>query len=106
MKYRYVRCVKFGENRQQLVKSTVNRRVEAWQDSRRFVTRLFHGTWHGPVGLHIKESECVQCGIVQQTPFLHVSKIFQRCKSNANIQNIEMKLNLTWKVKLNHPPKQ
>ena len=43
----------------------------------------------------------VRCGIVQHTPFLHVSQIFQRCKSDANKQNIEMKLNLTWKVKLN-----
>ena len=73
--------VGLGYNRQQLVKSTANRRVEGWQDSRRFVNRLFHGPWHDPVGMHIKESECVR-------------------------QNFEMKLNLTWEVKLNQPPKQ
>ena len=73
--------------------------------SQRYVSRLFHGPWHDPIGVHIKESECVRhhvrCGTVQQTPFLHVSQIFQRCKSDANKQNYKKKLNLTWKVELN-----
>ena len=70
-----------------------------------YVYRLFHGPWHGPVGVHIKKSECVRhhvrCGTVQPTPFLHVSQIFQRRKSDANKQNFKKKLNLTRKVKLN-----
>ena len=57
-------------------------------------TRLFHGPWQDPVSEHM----CGALSDVEQTPYLHISQIFQRCKSNANKQDFEIKLNFTWKV--------
>ena len=74
-------------------KSIANRRVEDW-DARnghtKDTTRLFHGPWHKPVGQHI----CAW-NRLRFHPFLQVSQIFQRRKSNANKQDFENKLNLT-----------
>ena len=64
IKSRYVRCASLGENRQQLVNSTANCRVEGWQVSRRFVTRLFHGPWCPSVLVHKRiRIYAVPCGI-------------------------------------------
>ena len=57
-------------------KSIATRRVEEWEASNGHTedtARLFHGPW----------------------PFLQVSQIFQRRKSDANKQDFENKLNLT-----------
>ena len=41
----------------------------------------------------------VRCGRVHQTLLLHVPQIFQRCKSDANKQDFEIKLNLTYQAR-------
>ena len=41
------------------------------------------------------------CGRVHQTLLLHVPQIFQRRKSDANKQNFEIKLNLTYQARSN-----
>ena len=41
----------------------------------------------------------VGCGRVHQTLLLHVPQIFQRWKSNANKQDFEIKLNLTYQAR-------
>ena len=51
---------------------------------------------------YIRESAYVRshvgCGRVHQTLLLHVPQIFQRCKSDANKQDFEIKLNLTYRA--------
>ena len=41
----------------------------------------------------------VWCGRVHQTPLLHVTQIFQRQKSDANKEDFEIKLNLTYQAR-------
>ena len=52
---------------------------------------------------YIRESAYVQshvgCERVPQTLLLHVPQIFQRRKSDANIQDFEIKLNLTYQAR-------
>ena len=52
---------------------------------------------------YIRESAHVRsymgCGRVQQTLLLHVPQIFQRRKSDANKQDFEIKLNLTYQAR-------
>ena len=79
-------------------KSIANRRVEDWEASNghtKDTTRLFHGPWHDQVG----ELTCVHpCGMWNRLnfhPFLQVSQIFQRGKSDANKQDFENQFNLT-----------
>ena len=52
---------------------------------------------------YIRESAHVRshvgCGTVHQTLLLHVPQIFQRCKSDANKQDFELKLNLTYQAR-------
>ena len=56
---------------------------------------LFHGPWHDPVGEHISAQPFRMWNTLHFHPFLQISKIFQRCKSDANKQDFENKLNLT-----------
>ena len=52
---------------------------------------------------YIRESAYVRshmgCGRMHQTLLLHVPQIFQRRKSNANKQDFEIKLNLTYQAR-------
>ena len=68
--------------------------------------RLFHSPWQDAFG---RTHMCAAIKDVEQThfhPFLQVSQIFQRRKSDANKQDFEIKLNLTWKIKFDQSPKQ
>ena len=79
-------------------KSIANRRVEDWEASNghtKDTTRLFHGPWHDPVDEHLRAQPCRMWNRLRFHPFLQVSQIFQRCKSDANKQDFENKLNLT-----------
>ena len=73
-------------------KSFANLRVEDWEATigrTKDAIRLFHGPWHDPVGEHI----CVQAfrmwNRLRFHPFLQVSQIFQRRKSDANKQDLK-----------------
>ena len=77
-------------------KSIANRRVEDWEASSghtKDTTRLFHGPWHDPVSKYLHP--CRMWNRHRFHPFLQVSQIFQRRKSDANKQDFENKLNLT-----------
>ena len=79
-------------------KSIANRWVEDWEASNgrtKDTTRLFHGPWHDPVGEHICAQPFRMWNRLRFHPFLQVSQIFQRRKSDANKQDFENKLNLT-----------
>ena len=71
-------------------------------------TQLFHGPWHDPVGKHICAQPFRMWNGLRFHLFLHVSQIFQRRKNDANREDfeVEAKLNLTWTIKFNQPPKQ
>ena len=79
-------------------KSIINRRGEDWEASNghtKDTTRLFHGPWHNPVGEHFCAQPSRMWNRLPFHPFLQVSQIFQRRKSDANKQDFENKLNLT-----------
>ena len=79
-------------------KSIANLRVEDWEASNgrtEDTTRLFHGPWHDPVGEHLGAQPCRMWNRLRFHPFLQVSQIFQRRKSDTNKHNFENKLNLT-----------
>ena len=79
-------------------KSIANRRVEDLEASNghtKYRTRLFHGPWHDPVGEHISAQPFRMWSTLRFHPFLQVSQIFQRRKSDANKQDFENTLNLT-----------
>ena len=79
-------------------KSIANRRVGDWgasNDRTKDTTQLFHGPWHDPVGQHICAQPFRMWNRLRFHPFLQVSQIFQRRKSDANKQDFENKLNLT-----------
>ena len=78
--------------------SIANRRVEDWEASNgrtKDTTRLFHGPWHDPAGKQICAQQFRMWIRLHFHPFLQVSQIFQRRKSDANKQDFENKLNLT-----------
>ena len=81
-----------------LLPSLTNGKPEDWEASNGHTTRLFHGPWHDPVGEHICAQSCRMLSRLRFHPFLQVSQIFQRCKSDANKQDFENKLNLTCQV--------
>ena len=79
-------------------KSIANRRVEDWEASSgrtKDTTRLFHSPWHDRVGEHICAQPFRMWNRLRFHPFLQVSQIFQRRKSDANQQDFENKFNLT-----------
>ena len=79
-------------------KSIANRWVEDWEVSNghtKDTTRLFHGPWHDPVGKHICAQPFRIGNRLRFDPFLLVSQIFQRRKSDAHIPDFGNKLNLT-----------
>ena len=76
--------------------------MKARDSLNKYKSRLFHGPWFKPVGEHM----CRAIWDAEQSLFWHVLLIFQRCKSYANEQDIEIKLNLTWNVKVNQLQKQ
>ena len=79
-------------------KSMANRRVEDWEASNsrtKDTTRLIHGSWHDRVGQHICEQPFRMLNRPRFHPFLQVSQIFRRRKSDANKQEFENKFNLT-----------
>ena len=80
-------------------KSIANRRVEDLEASsghtKDTTNRLFHGPWHDPVGEHLRVQLCRMWNRFRFHPFLQVSQIFQRRKSDANKEDFENKLNLT-----------
>ena len=79
-------------------KSIANLRVKDWEASNgctKDTTRLFHGPWHDPVGENLRAQPCRMWDRLRFHPFLQVSQIFQRRKSDANKQDFENKLNLT-----------
>ena len=85
--FRHVRCVQYVENRQELVKLSANRRVEAgWTPmvSPRYAARQFHSLWRYPVSGHAVVRQCVRshvgCGAVRQTCLTSISKMQKRCK--------------------------
>ena len=87
IKFRYVRCVQYVENRQELVKLSANRRVEAgWTPmvSSWYTARQFHSLWRYPVGGHVVVRQCVRshvgCGTVRQTCLTNISKMQKRRK--------------------------
>ena len=87
-----------GVSNRSIQKSFANRRVEDWEASNghtRDTTRLFHRPWHNPVGEHISMQPFRMWNRLCFHPFLQVSQIFQRRKSDANQQDFENKLNLT-----------
>ena len=79
-------------------KSIANHRVEDWEASNgrtKDTTQLFHSPWHDRVGEHICAQPFRMWNRLRFHPFLQVSQIFQRCKSDANKQDFENKFNLT-----------
>ena len=79
-------------------KHIANLRVEDWEASNgrtKDTTRLFHGPWHDTVGEHLRAQPCRMWNRLRFHPFLQVSQIFQRRKSDANKQDFENKFNLT-----------
>ena len=79
-------------------KSIANRRVEEWEASNgrtKDTTRLFRSPWDDRVGEHICAQPFRMWNRLLFHPFLQVSQIFQRHKSNANTQDFENKFNLT-----------
>ena len=97
----------FAQAYRNMQKSIANRRVEDLEASNgrtKDITQLFHGPWHDPVGKHICAQPFRMWKRLHFHPFLQVSQIFERRKSNANKQDFENKLNLT--CQLNQPPKQ
>ena len=89
--------------------SLPNRRVEDWEASNGHIkdtTRLFHGPWHDACS---QTHMCAAIQDVKQTrfrPFSQVCQIFRRRKCDANKQDFEVQLKLTWKVMFDQPPKQ
>ena len=82
-------------------KSIVNRRAKDWEASNgrtKDTTGLFHGPWHDPVGEHICAQPFRMWNTLRFHPFLQVSQIFQRRKSDVNKQDFENKLNLTYQA--------
>ena len=78
-------------------KSIANRCFENWEASNGHTidtTRLFHGPWHGSVDEHISAQPFKMWNTLRFHPFLQVSLIFQRRKSDANKQDFENKLDL------------
>ena len=68
------------------------------------LTTLDGFTFHeANLSAFIRESAHVRshvgCGRVHQTLLLHVTQIFKRCKSDANKQDLEIKLNLTYRAR-------
>ena len=79
-------------------KPIANRRVEDWEASNgrtKDTTWLFHSPWHDPVGEHICAQSFRMWNRLRFHPFLQVSQIFQRRKTDANMQDFENELNLT-----------
>ena len=81
-------------------------KIHCKSPSRRFdgVTTLDWSTVHEAIlSAYIRESahvlSHVGCGRVHQTLLLHVPAIFQRRKSDANKQDFEIKLNLTYQAR-------
>ena len=75
--------------------------LSRWPDG---LTMLDWFTVHeANLSAYIRESAYVRshvgCGRVHQTLLLHVPQIFQRCKSNANKHNFEIKLNFTYQAR-------
>ena len=94
----YVRYVEFGENRQQLVKSTAKSPSRGlgshqWSHSRYNLTVPWSMT--RPSWRSLCAQPCRMWNRLHFPPFLQVSQNFQRRKSNANKQDFENKLNLT-----------
>ena len=73
-------------------------------------TRLIHGPWHDHVSEYIEIGICAESfglGNSLRNYRFYVSLTnISKCKSDANKQNFERTLNLTWKVKVNQPQKQ
>ena len=85
-------------------KSIANRRVEDWEASNghtKDTTRLFHGPWHDPVGERLRAQPCRMWNRLRFHPFLQVSQIFQRRKSDANKQDFENKLKFDMSSSIN-----
>ena len=64
--------------------------------------RLVHGPWSERFGFSKGISICAEpCGMwrVHKTLLLHVSQIVQTRKSNANKQDFEIKLNLSYRAR-------
>ena len=100
-KFRHVRYVCFSESLQKHWKSIANRGVEDLEASNgqtKDTTRLFHGPWHDAVGEHICAQPFRMWHRLGFHMFTQVSQIFQRCKSDANKQDFENKLNLTYQA--------
>ena len=79
-------------------KSIANRRVDDWEASNgrtKDTIRLFHGPWHDPVGEHICAQPFRMWIKLRFHPFLQVSQIIKRCKSDANKHDFENKFHLT-----------
>ena len=79
-------------------KPIANSRVEDWEASNgrtKDTTQLFHCPWHDRVGEHICAQPFRVWNRLRFHPFLQVSQIFQRRKSDANQQDFENKFNLT-----------
>ena len=77
-------------------KSIANRPVKDWEASNgctKDTTRLFHGPWHDRVGEHICAQLFRMWNRLRFHPFLQVSQIFQRRKSDANKQDFENMFN-------------
>ena len=82
-------------------KSIAIRRVEDWEASNghiKVTTRLFHGPWHDPVGEHISAQPFRMWNTLRFHPFLEVWQIFERRRSDANKQDFENNLNLTYQA--------
>ena len=97
-KFWHVRYVYFSESLQKHWKFIANRQVEDWEASNghtKDTTRLFHGPWHDAVGEHICARQFRMWNRLRFQMFMQVSQIIQRCKSDANKQDFEKKLNLT-----------
>ena len=87
IKFRHVRFVQYVEYRQELVKMSANRQVEAgWTPmvSPRYTARQFHSLWRYPVGGHVVVRQCVRshvgCGTARPTCLTNISKMQKRCK--------------------------
>ena len=118
-----------------LVKSSVNRWVNSWLNPcdttfkspqhimirgrletgasiglTKETTRLFHGPWHDHVSKYIGIGICVESfglgnSLRNYRFYVSLTNISKR-KSDANKQNFERMLNLTWKVRVNQHQKQ
>ena len=101
IKFRQAKRIWYGENQQQLVKSSAKCRVEAgWtlMVSPRYKGRLFHGPWRDPVRMHRNQYMCGAMWDVEHSVAMASRNIYKttqmnkRCKVCKTITGLKIKI--------------